>query len=95
MAAPAEESSSAQVEDVVVQSPETISAATLRTTLEEALQGKDLHFVSLGETRRQVAAKLGFTPEFFLEQSKPREHHHVPRYHTSPGTLLIDTMHPF
>ena len=35
--------------------PNTVSADTLRTIFHEAVQGKDLSFISLGEVRRQVA----------------------------------------
>ena len=43
--------------------PEEVPADTLRSTFHQAIQGKDLSFISLGEIRRQVSVKLGFGPD--------------------------------
>ena len=43
--------------------PETLSADVLRATLREALQGKDLATISLGEIRAQTAQKLGLAAD--------------------------------
>ena len=43
--------------------PDKVSADMLRSTFREAIQGKDISCISLGEVRRQVATKLGFSPE--------------------------------
>jgi hypothetical protein len=45
------------------QTPQSVSTEILRSALQEALQGKDLSLISLGEIRRQVACNLGFHPD--------------------------------
>ena len=42
---------------------DTISAASLKEALAEALQGKDLEAISVGEVRRMIAVQINLSPD--------------------------------